>query len=83
MAKRKNPADATLRNVRAAKTRVIKIALDVKQIKQAIPTLRQLVHFNQRLNAIEKKVYSHTQALRTLYESTNLTQLRPQKGKKR
>lgn len=83
--KRRNPQDSTLRNVRAAKARTVKIQLDLKQLKQAIgsTTLRELLRFNQRLGALEKKVDNHTQALRTIYESANWTQMRPQKGRKR
>lgn len=43
MAKRKNPADATLRNVRAAHRREVDILKRVRRLELALAALSQLV----------------------------------------
>lgn len=87
--KSRNPQDATLRNVRAARAAIAELKTRIRQLERAIakvnaisPSLqiRGLIHTVSRL---QTETDRNTRALRFLYETSNLTQMRRQKGRKR
>lgn len=55
--KKKNPTDSTLRNVRAANTKILRLQLDVKKLSVVLSAIKAVT---ARVRALEKDVLALT-----------------------